>query len=159
MLDAKGIVKICDFGISRIEHFNGNSTTTPPHSSVQRDFMPPETRLSRAAPLRPTFATDVFSCGMLIFCLAVGVESVTLQSSMVSALSLVSGIWDGQVTSARVAKPNKWTGVSNEAANHLWTLVQKMTSYDAGDRGSIEEAQQRLEVLENVNIIPTCASE
>lgn len=147
MLDAKGIVKICDFGISRIEQFNGNSTTTPPHSSVQRDFMPPEIRLSRSAPLRPTSATDTFSCGMLIFCLAVGVEKTPLQSSMVSALSLVSGIWDEQVTSAGVATPKKWTEGSNKAADHLWTLVQKMTSYDAGDRGSMEEAQQKLEVL------------
>lgn len=150
MLDEDEVVKICDFGISRIEHFGDNSTTTPTYSSSHKIFMPPEI-LPPAAPSRPTHVTDVFSCGMLFLSLAVDIPGTAVGTSMLSGVAALKGIWSQDVTSVKVRRPQRWTRLSGKAADELWVLIQTMTEFDPSKRGSMDLVQMRLaEIFEGV---------
>lgn len=153
---------IADFGISRLHHVGGNSTSTNPYSSMQGSFIAPEVMkaddglpFQGAGVMRPTFEADVYSLGMMLIALGIAKagDVVASDSNSLFLTQLGTRFRDVQVTSRRsshiknyVEKDMLFQSLSG-ILDELWDLILQMTEYQAYNRPSASIATEKLASL------------
>lgn len=171
LLDEHGTPKLTDFGISRIDDREWNSTPAQPLVSGYLAFMPPEIRANqtqnpqpkkqyacppgavcapRRTPVRPDSSTDVFSCGIVLLAIVLPLLHAPLSSGLAlleEASDLLAKPQTGSGKASTRKRPPVLDGVPDWLGSAIWGLVLQMTRYEKKERISIDQVAVELEKI------------